>query len=96
MNKLLVYQLSHLLQEELRNFFQKQRFSFIIRKQEELIESLYSYQYRNLAGFFGVPARFETSYLSFDEYFNFQIPNGKELEHKSQKFFQLAWRLKIF
>ena len=42
----------------------------------------------------GVPKRFETSYLTFDEYINFQIPNGKELENKSQKFFQLAWRLK--
>lgn len=78
----------------IKEFFPKAKILFIIRKQEKLIESLYSYQYRNLAGFFGVPARFETSYLSFDEYFNFQIPPGKELEHKSQKFFQLAWRLK--
>lgn len=78
----------------IKEFFPKAKILFIIRKQENLIESLYSYQYRNLAGFLGVPARFETSYLSFDEYFNFQIPSGMELEHKSQKIFQLAWRLK--
>lgn len=77
-----------------KEFFPKTKILFIIRKQEDLIESLYSYQYRNLTGFLGVPKRFETSYLTFDEYFNFQIPNGKELENKSQKFFQLAWRLK--
>ncbi len=78
-----------------KEFFPDAKILFIIREQAALIRSYYLYQCRRLGGIPGVPARYADLPVTFEEFTNWHLPpDMNEAGHKTQKFFQLAWRLK--
>lgn len=79
----------------LKEFIPDAKILMVVREQRALIRSYYMYQCRRLSGYFGVPKKYEGLPVDFKDFFEWHIPaDMNESQHKTQKFLQLAWRLK--